>query len=77
MLAESKAMGADGLWAVEEDLLGDLDPKKEETSVWMEAAYADFSRCFFQVQRALVRRFHETDHLRRIHRACHGLYPSF
>jgi hypothetical protein len=52
MLAESKAMGADGLWAMEENLLGDLEPKKKETSVWMEAASADFSRCFFQVRRA-------------------------
>jgi hypothetical protein len=52
MLAERAAMEADGRWAAEKISLGDLQPRNEETSVWMKAATADFYRCLFLVKGA-------------------------
>ncbi len=38
MLAERKALEADGRWAAEKDWKGDLEPKNEDTRAWMDAA---------------------------------------
>ena len=40
LLAERKAMEADGRWAAEKNF-GRLKPKNEETRAWMKAAQAD------------------------------------
>ena len=45
MLAERKAMEADGRWSAEQDAFGDLIPNNDETLAWMDGASADFSRC--------------------------------
>ena len=50
MLAERKAMEADGRWAVGECCFGAPQAKNNETRAWMEAASADFSRCLFLVR---------------------------
>ena len=52
MLAERKAIEADGRWATEEDDFGIIEPKNDETRAWMDAASADFSRCHFLVRGA-------------------------
>jgi hypothetical protein len=52
MLAERKAMEADGRWAAEKNAFGSLEPKNNETRGWMNTARADFSRCFFLVRGA-------------------------
>ena len=49
LLAERKAMEADGRWVAEKDWRGSLEPKNAETSTWMEKAAASFSRCLFLV----------------------------
>ena len=50
LLAERKAMEADGRWAAEKDWRGSLEPENAETRAWMEKAAADFSRCLFLVR---------------------------
>jgi hypothetical protein len=47
MLAERKAIAADGFWAAETTAAGYLAPKNAKTRSWMDAAQADFSRCLF------------------------------
>ncbi len=47
LLAERKAMEANGRWAAEKKSWGSLEPKNAETSAWMEKAAAAFSRCLF------------------------------
>jgi Pentapeptide repeats (9 copies) len=47
MLAERKAMEADGRWAAETAAAGYLASKNAETRSWINAAQADFSRCLF------------------------------
>ena len=49
LLAERKAMEADGRWAAEKRW-GDLEPKNAETRAWMEKAAVLFSRCLFLVR---------------------------
>jgi hypothetical protein len=50
MLAERRAMEADGRWAAKYDFLDRaLKAKNDETRIWMESAAADFSRCVFLV----------------------------
>ncbi len=41
LLAERKAMEADGRWAAEKDWMGDLEPKNAKTHGWMDKAEAD------------------------------------
>jgi hypothetical protein len=59
MLAERKAMEADGRWAAERRPgwaaerrypWSKPEPKNEETRAWMEAAAADLSYCLFLVR---------------------------
>jgi uncharacterized protein YjbI with pentapeptide repeats len=52
MLAERKALEANGSWAAEEIFPGILEPKNNETRDWIDAARADFSRCHFLARRA-------------------------
>jgi len=47
LLAERKAMEADGRWAAEKGRCGKLEPQNEETRAWMTKAAADLSRCRF------------------------------
>src|SRR5215475_1158481 len=47
MLAERKAIAADGYWAAESTGAGYLAPKNSKTRSWLDAAQADFSRCLF------------------------------
>ncbi len=47
LLAERKAMEADGRWAAEKDDFGSLEPKNARTRAWIERAAADFSRGLF------------------------------
>ena len=47
LLAECKAMEADGRWAAEKDTIGRLVPKNELTRAWMEKAAVLFFRCVF------------------------------
>ncbi len=49
-LAERKAMEADGRWAAEKNVYGNLELRNPETRAWMELAEADFSRCLFLVR---------------------------
>lgn len=48
LLAERKAMEADGRWDVEMGWQGSLEPKNELTRTWMKKAAADFSRWLFE-----------------------------
>jgi uncharacterized protein YjbI with pentapeptide repeats len=50
LLVERKAREADGRWAAEKDVFGNLEAKNEETRAWMQKALADFSRCLFLVR---------------------------
>ena len=52
LLAEHKAMEADGRWVAEKDWTGDLEPKNAETRDWMKKAEAIFFRCLFLVRGA-------------------------
>ena len=52
LLAERKAMEADGRWATKKSLFSRLEPKNAETRAWMKTAEADFSRCLFLVRGA-------------------------
>ena len=52
LLAERKAMEADGRWAEEEDPFRRLEPKNEETRAWIEAAAIDFTCSLFLVRGA-------------------------
>jgi uncharacterized protein YjbI with pentapeptide repeats len=47
LLAERKAIAADGFWVAETTAAGYLAPKNAKTRSWMDAAQADFSRCHF------------------------------
>jgi hypothetical protein len=47
MLAERKAIAADGFWAAETTSAGYLAAKNAKTRSWIDAAQADFSRCLF------------------------------
>jgi hypothetical protein len=50
LLAERKAMEADGRWAAENDGIGNLKPKNESTRDFLARAEADFSRCLILVR---------------------------
>ncbi len=47
MLAERKAMEADGRWAATIDTKGNLVPENSKTDGWMQKAAVNFSRCIF------------------------------
>jgi hypothetical protein len=49
MLAERKAMEADGRWAAKKNSLGHLVAENDETDGWIKAAAAIFSSCLFRM----------------------------
>jgi Pentapeptide repeats (9 copies) len=50
MLAERKAMEADGRWAEDKEIGGNILLGNDQTYAWKSGAAADFSRCLFLAQ---------------------------